>query len=376
MSYPDINDFDFDSNEGIRAIPIPDKSYYATIQSPAEAIENILQRRATLHARSKNIGLVIECLRKSNEIMLQSKYLYTANDYLRLVNYLRDDKQNMEADAEEKRIKELLPDLFKTPMDRDRERLHTILTEGYFGAPISYIRVYGYDRYGSEKGARICSIFCDRVYSIDGKDTRFPRLPKVLVDTGTFFPDCSVLFNYWFETDSSDEELDVLIKSSNRPFVDCRPQDQINHVRELFELRRKSEEDMEEYNQMVGLIGDIMPKAFQTFQKHKTKGSEKYQGWVDQFMVISNGKLPNLNNLKKPLYQDDINPLADESNYYYYIPQEIPTKSTIEHNLDDILGIPLEERRRLQAKAIDEDDGEWEKELDARNSVKAGIERY
>jgi predicted ABC-type ATPase len=40
----------------------------------------------------------------------------------------------------------------------------------------------------------------------------------------------------------------------------------------------------------------------------------------------------------------------------------------------DILGLSLEERRELQAKAIAEDDGEWEKELDAKNRARAGIE--
>ena len=41
---------------------------------------------------------------------------------------------------------------------------------------------------------------------------------------------------------------------------------------------------------------------------------------------------------------------------------------------EEILGLPLEERQRLQAEAIAEMDDEWEKELDARNKAKAGIE--
>lgn len=41
---------------------------------------------------------------------------------------------------------------------------------------------------------------------------------------------------------------------------------------------------------------------------------------------------------------------------------------------EDILGLPLEERQRLQQEAIDSMDDEWEKELDARNKAKAGIE--
>ena len=39
----------------------------------------------------------------------------------------------------------------------------------------------------------------------------------------------------------------------------------------------------------------------------------------------------------------------------------------------DVLGLSIDERRRLQAEAIAEDDGEWEKELDAQNKAKAGI---
>ena len=41
---------------------------------------------------------------------------------------------------------------------------------------------------------------------------------------------------------------------------------------------------------------------------------------------------------------------------------------------EDILGLPLEERQRMQQEAIDEMDDDWEKELDKKNKAKAGIE--
>jgi hypothetical protein len=41
---------------------------------------------------------------------------------------------------------------------------------------------------------------------------------------------------------------------------------------------------------------------------------------------------------------------------------------------EEILAMPLEERQQLQQQIIDEMDDEWEKELDARNRAKAGIE--
>lgn len=43
---------------------------------------------------------------------------------------------------------------------------------------------------------------------------------------------------------------------------------------------------------------------------------------------------------------------------------------------EDILGLSLEERQRLQQEAIDGMDNEWEKELDAKNRAKAGITPY
>lgn len=41
---------------------------------------------------------------------------------------------------------------------------------------------------------------------------------------------------------------------------------------------------------------------------------------------------------------------------------------------DDILGMSLEERQRLQQEAVDQMDNSWEAELDARNKAKAGID--
>ena len=41
---------------------------------------------------------------------------------------------------------------------------------------------------------------------------------------------------------------------------------------------------------------------------------------------------------------------------------------------EEILGLPLEERQRLQQEAVDAMDDEWEKELDAQNRAKAGID--
>ncbi len=74
---------------------------------------------------------------------------------------------------------------------------------------------------------------------------------------------------------------------------------------------------------------------------------------------------------------------ADGSTYYPRFPRDtnLPAKESVNCHCihqpivsEDVLGLPIEERRRLQQEAIDEMDDEWEKELNERNKAKAGIE--
>jgi len=67
-----------------------------------------------------------------------------------------------------------------------------------------------------------------------------------------------------------------------------------------------------------------------------------------------------------PMYPRDVSLPAGESINCHCIQQPVVS--------EDILGLPLEERQKLQQQAIDEMDHDWEAELDARNKAKAGIE--
>ncbi len=73
---------------------------------------------------------------------------------------------------------------------------------------------------------------------------------------------------------------------------------------------------------------------------------------------------------------------AVENQHYPMTPRDVclpPRESVNCHCLlqpvvsEEVLGLSLEERQALQAQAIAEDDGEWEKELDAQNKARAGI---
>ena len=74
---------------------------------------------------------------------------------------------------------------------------------------------------------------------------------------------------------------------------------------------------------------------------------------------------------------------ADGGTYYPMYPRDdtLPPEESINCHCvhlpivgDDVLAMSLEERQALQQQIIEEDDGEWEKELDARNRALSGID--
>lgn len=73
---------------------------------------------------------------------------------------------------------------------------------------------------------------------------------------------------------------------------------------------------------------------------------------------------------------------ADGGTYYPMYPRDpsLPPGESINCHCTeqpivnkDVLGMSLEERRQLQQQIIDEDDGEWEKELDRQNRARSGL---
>lgn len=75
----------------------------------------------------------------------------------------------------------------------------------------------------------------------------------------------------------------------------------------------------------------------------------------------------------------------DGDTYYPMYPKDpiLPASETVNCHCihrgiaaDDVISMSLDERRQLQQKFIEEDDGAWERELDERNKAKAGITPY
>lgn len=98
--------YDLTTEEGIAAIPVSEASH-----EPGDVVsmpEQILSRKATEYKKAGKLDLAVACLRKANELRGPSFYLYTRDDYERLVDMLIEAGRFEEARAEHKHLDQTL----------------------------------------------------------------------------------------------------------------------------------------------------------------------------------------------------------------------------------------------------------------------------
>ncbi|MDY3690706.1 MAG: phage minor capsid protein [Dysosmobacter sp.] len=154
-----------------------------------------------------------------------------------------------------------------------------------------------------------CAKYQGRVFSIYGKDQRFPPLPKAFYEFGAIHKGCTHSF-FPFIDGVSDPDLDYTlsiqkIKSwrysrnilafSNRPFVDDRPQEDIDEANRIIEERRIAAEKKKyaedhmieaeakrgvakrEYRWIQENLSGICPKSFSGYMRMKNANTKNYQ---------------------------------------------------------------------------------------------------
>lgn len=95
--------YDFHSIEGVRSIPVPCKQVNPQ-GSVTGAVEYYLRTQAGRYWDAGQRELSIVCLRKSNQLLPHSFFVWQIKDYARLVEYLKNDGRWEEAEREEKNI--------------------------------------------------------------------------------------------------------------------------------------------------------------------------------------------------------------------------------------------------------------------------------
>ena len=129
----------------------------------------------------------------------------------------------------------------------------------------------------------VCCIYDKRIFSVYGKDKRFPKLsnmPAFLKKRQC--PECEKIIGYtiYFPYLKDKKALDKDIKFSNRPFVDDSPKDILKFRQESAEQSARYEQEEKEYKWISKNLPDIAPKSLSGYRRMKHNNSKNYQAIV------------------------------------------------------------------------------------------------
>lgn len=128
----------------------------------------------------------------------------------------------------------------------------------------------------------VCAKYRNRIYTLTGKDPRFPKLPK------DFHKSCGLsVYPYILGVSEPTFSCDDLIKYSNRPFVDDRTDADIENRRNWLASLSKEPPVLREpsltriiYYRLVQLLPSDAPKSISGFSRMRNANSKNYQALV------------------------------------------------------------------------------------------------
>ena len=255
----------------IYSIPVP--SFHSHVESRIGRemgitgnLDYVLRMKASLYWNNKDFDLSIACLEKATQIMASSDIEWPKNDFYRVVNWLRDLGCLERANAWKKWIEKTIPDPVKETIN------NTFSSCKSFGTDLVEVGDSGVC-------CEICAKYRNRIYSLSGRNRRFPKFPK------DFHYDCGL--SVWpFVAGVNEPSFSCAdyIQYSNRPFVDDRtPEELKNREKWLEDLRKRPSFDYQPdawriaYHRLCKLLPDDVPKSMGGFTRMRNANSKKFQ---------------------------------------------------------------------------------------------------
>ena len=123
----------------------------------------------------------------------------------------------------------------------------------------------------------ICAILQNRIYSISGKDKRFPPLSRAF--SGGYkniHPHCRHVLVAWIESMHTPEEVEEAIKNSNRSWEDPRTGEEVKFYNDLQTKARCARDLRAQYERYKERLGEDAIKSFYSFKRIKKADGEKW----------------------------------------------------------------------------------------------------
>lgn len=123
-----------------------------------------------------------------------------------------------------------------------------------------------------------CAVLQGRVYSISGRDKRFPPLSRAFPSGyRNVHPNCRHVMTYWIEEMQSPEEIRAALARSNAPFTDNRSDEEIALYSKQQADSRRMRADRSQFERYRQWLGEDAPKSFHTFRRIKNADGQKWK---------------------------------------------------------------------------------------------------
>lgn len=256
------------SPEDIRNISIPK---FPKSSETVFSLDYILRMCASNLRNNGYNELSVLVLSKSIELMQHSGIAWQEKDYLRIVAWLYEDHLFDLGD----KFKDYIKSKNFTTSHFAIEQFQNLIRKSDLIAFNSYGPIY----------CEECALYSGRVYSVSGKNKKYPKMPQSLIDCGCYHVGChtgaSCYYDYeWDKIFFKGNHVDPK-KSTFRKYVDDRTQEDIRSYEENMEKIRKDDyslylEKKREYHYLKWLIPDIMPKSMAAYTRAKNQKNQSF----------------------------------------------------------------------------------------------------
>lgn len=129
-----------------------------------------------------------------------------------------------------------------------------------------------------------CAVLQGRVYSISGRDKRFPPLSRAFPSGyRNVHPNCRHVMTYWIEEMQSPEEIRAALARSNAPFTDNRSDEEIALYSKQQADSRRMRADRSQFERYRQRLGENAPKSFHTFRRIKNADGQKWKEMQEKY---------------------------------------------------------------------------------------------
>lgn len=125
-----------------------------------------------------------------------------------------------------------------------------------------------------------CAKYQGRVFSLTGKDKRYPKLPEFIFTTGQVHEGCKHIFSPYIHGVSIPTYHKDIIAFSNRPFVDNRSKAEIEEYDRIIAEEAELKKDREDYECITKMLPDKAPKSFGGYRKMKNANTKNFKELV------------------------------------------------------------------------------------------------